>query len=157
MKKIKRNIDEFQFQIASNIAMHGRQIIGVIPEPRKTGFSYTIGNHIKGLPELLIIGNFNPHMMGQALNKLSEMLIERGKPFDNGSSVSLGGAMSLMAWDTQPEAKTRFTIQASEYFGTDEYTVQQLVLPDPDGHFPDDPKCNKDYKVPILKQVKILH
>lgn len=96
-------------------------------------------------------------MMGQALNKLSEMLIERGKPFDNGSSVNLGGAMSLMAWDTQPEAKIRFTIQAGEYFGTDEYTVQQLVLPDPEGHFPDDAKCNKNYVVPVLKQVKILH
>jgi hypothetical protein len=40
--------------IQADIERDGRQILGVFDEPT---FAYTIGNELKGLPELLFIGS----------------------------------------------------------------------------------------------------
>ena len=44
---------------AERIARRGRSFVGVFPCEGDDGhaFSYTIGNHLRGLPELLIVGD----------------------------------------------------------------------------------------------------
>jgi hypothetical protein len=157
MKRVKKTMDEFHFEIAHTIAKDGRQIIGVIPDRKHAGFAYTIGNHSKGVPELLLIGNFAPENIKWVLNDISDRLIKRGKPFDNGSTVDLGGKHPLMVWNCTEVAKSEFLIQAGEYFGHSDYLVQQVVIPDPQGRWPDDILCHKDYRVPLLKRIEVLH
>lgn len=48
-------------------------------------FSYTIGNQLKGLPELLVIGSCE----ASYLNDYSRLMIARGAPFDDGEVVAL--------------------------------------------------------------------
>ena len=47
------------------------------------------GNHLRGLPELLVIGVSR----GEFLNFLSDKMIERGRAFDDGEVVSLRGLL----------------------------------------------------------------
>jgi Domain of unknown function (DUF4262) len=47
------------------------------------------------------------------------------------------------------------TIQAGQFYGTEEYPVQQVLIPDPDGRFPGDPNCQPPYcRFPVLARVK---
>jgi hypothetical protein len=49
------------------------------------------GNALKGLPELLLVGTTK----GELLNDLSQKMIDRGRAFDDGELVSLGGKFPL--------------------------------------------------------------
>ena len=52
-----------------NIKEYGRQIIAVAGDRKTKPFFYTIGNHNHNVPELLVIGNFNPNQICQLLNR----------------------------------------------------------------------------------------
>jgi hypothetical protein len=82
---------------------------------------------------------------------MSDMMIERGRPFDHGEIVDLGGKFPVLVFDANEDALRDYTIQATEFFQTSDYTVQQVVAPDTNGRFPYDPLCLPDYKVPLLK------
>jgi Domain of unknown function (DUF4262) len=49
-------LSEFHRRTAAHIEREGRSIVGVFAADEDDGppFSYTIGNHLKGLPELLV-------------------------------------------------------------------------------------------------------
>ena len=146
-----KHTDPFYLKIAQTIQQHGRQVLAIAPEGNSPGFYYTIGNAAKEVPELLIIGNFEPKAATAILNTLSEQMIEAGKRFSNGQRVSLGGAHELQVWDTTPIARTQYTLQATEFFQSNDYLVQQVVLPDPKGRYPADKRCHKRYRVPVLR------
>jgi hypothetical protein len=80
------NWSAFRRQTADHIAREGRSILGVgggkYGEPP---FSYTIGNHFEGLPELLLIGSARTPY----LNDLWQLMIARGEPFREGEIVAL--------------------------------------------------------------------
>lgn len=112
-------------------------------------FSYTIGNHLKGLPELLVIGSSRAFY----LNALSRLMISRGHGFDEGELIQLLELMlplklvhvtDLVAWDV-------YTVQASNFLGHDNYPIMQAVLPDKQGRFP--PECEPPWSLfPILNR-----
>jgi hypothetical protein len=136
---------EFHAIIEADIQQYGRSVIGVKDHPP---FSYTIGNSPRGLPELLVFGMSN----GQILDVLSDMMIERGRAFDDGELVHLGGACPIKMICADWRAKDDYTVQAGVHYHTEHYDVQQVLIPDPDGRFPDDPGCLFPYRdVPILR------
>src|SRR5262249_19240425 len=111
-------------------------------------FAYTIGNAIVGLPELLVIGTHE----GNILNILSERMIARGRAFDDGEIVSLGGKYPIKIVNADQRAQSEYTIQAGQHHGYENYTVQQVLLCDRQGCFPGDPGCWQPFSlVPILK------
>jgi Domain of unknown function (DUF4262) len=134
-------------KIVSDIDRVGRSIIGVGDAPP---FAYTIGNSLVGLPELLVLGM----VADDLLNQLSEMMIERGRGFDDGELVSLGGLRPVKIVSATAEVvKTEYTIQVANFTDGDDYAVQQVVIPDKHGRFPGDPKCEQPFaSIPQLRR-----
>ena len=143
--------DPFYLGIARTIERHGSQVLAIAPEKKTPAFYYTIGNSIKGMPELLMIGNIEAKAAMQILNKLSDQMVEANKKFSNGERVNMGGEYDLQVWDTTPVAQLQYTLQCTEFFQTKQYLVQQVVLPDPKGRYPADKRCHKRYRVPVLR------
>jgi hypothetical protein len=146
-----KHTDPFYIAIARTIERYDRQVLAIAPEKKALGFYYTIGNSLKDLPELLLIGNFEPKAATSVLNKLSDKMVEAGRRFLNGERVPMGGEYDPQVWDTTAIAQTMFTLQVTEFFQSKEYTVQQVVLPDPKGRYPTDKRCHKRYRVPVLR------
>jgi hypothetical protein len=151
--------DAFYQTIATTIAREGRQILCIAAEAKLPSFCYTIGNSLRGAPELLLIGNFEVASSQKILNKLSELMFEAGKRFSNGQRLNpFNGEHELQVWDTTPVAKLQYTVQVGEFLQSLEganvpkgYTVQQVVIPDPKGRYPYDKRCHKRYRVPVLR------
>lgn len=142
--------DPFYKGIAATIKRAQRQFIGVMPEKKLVGFAYTIGNHLKGAPELLILGNLKAEAWVSILNRLSDCMVEIERPFADGEIVDMGGKYGLQVWNTTLIAKLEYTRQATEFYQHQEYTVQQVVVPDPQGRYPADKRCHRRYRVPLL-------
>lgn len=142
--------DELQEETIYAITKYGRRFIGILGDAENLSFTYTIDNHIHGLPELLVIGTHE----GYFLNALSEMMLQRGCAFTDGELVP-NGKVSVKIVNANARAREEYTIHAGWYPGTDDYAVQQVLLPDENGRFPDDPKCQKPFcTVPILRVVQ---
>ena len=73
MREVRQNIEAF--------GQHLFQVFGDRPDP---GFTYTIGNTDRGLPELLLIGDFPSHIAAGLLNELGAKMREDGKPLATG-------------------------------------------------------------------------
>jgi hypothetical protein len=147
-------LERYHEKVAENISRHGRHLVGVFPnegepDPLNNAFQYTIGNHLKGLPELLLIGLYDNTFI---LNRLSSIMIERGRKFTDGELVSLGeGAKySLLVVDAADSVKDRYTIQAGQHLGTEEYQVMQVVMPDKSGRFPGQRGASAPYSKVIV-------
>lgn len=136
-------------QVQHNIDTSGQHVFGIFPDndAGDDGFYYTIGNAVRGLPELLLVGSFEPNLATFVLNTLGDHMrkSERALP---------EGLLRLPDWPhpfkirkTGWRAKTRFTIQASRFHERDNYEVLQVMLCDPKGRFPGDPGCDKPYNV----------
>ena len=136
---------------AENIKRFGRSVICVSPGEDDDGwpFAYTIGNHIKRLPELLVIGT----SQGSFLNDLSQMMIKTGRPFLNGQLVRLEGARApIRIIRANGAAQADYTIQAGEYFGHQGYAVMQVLIPDDAGRFAGEDGCQPPYSLyPLLR------
>ncbi len=130
--------------IGQKIADYGRHVIMVNEDPP---FSYTTGNSIKSLPELLCIG-----LIGRSasmLNIWSEKMIEDGKGFEAGLVDFGDGSVPCKAIVPTPEEaafiRNRYTILAGEFFGHQNYPIIIMVIPDTKGRFPGDPDCDPPY------------
>jgi hypothetical protein len=148
-------MEDFFRAVSAAVAKGSREVLCVAPEVEATGedavgFSYTVGNSAHKLPEFLIIGYGGDRAAG-LLHRLSDILIERARPFFCGERVNLGGKFPVMILDAGEEARQKYTIQAGGFIGSDDYKVQQVVAPDPNGRFPDDPLCLPGYSVPLLR------
>jgi len=86
----------------------GRSVLCVGADVDTPSFAHTIGNALKGLPELLIIGTHK----GALLDDLSQKMIERGRAFDDGELVSLGGKFPVKIITTNDaRAQSEFAIR----------------------------------------------
>src|SRR5580765_882201 len=74
--------------MAKTIGERKRVVLAIAGSKKEPGFSYTVGNQEKQLPELLIIGNFKPDDMCLLLNKLSDAMLEAGEAAKDGSEIS---------------------------------------------------------------------
>lgn len=108
-------------------------------------YMYTIGNHEWGLPELIFIGD-SDEKFAHVLNRLGRMKRgEERRAFHNGELVSLGGKFPVKIVDASARAKQEFTLVVGQFYGTEDYRVQQIVLCDTQGKFPGDPGCAEPY------------
>jgi hypothetical protein len=148
--------DPFYQGIAKTIEEHGCQIIYVDGEARKPAFAYTIGNHLQGYPEFLMIGSMAPNVAQAILNHLVAEVTKARVPFRSGAHPNIGGKLDLQIWDTTAIAKVQYTIQCTEFYHHSNYAVQQVLVPDPKGHYPTDKRCHKRYRVPVLRPTQAL-
>ena len=155
MKEIKTSTFALYSHIANVIAKHKRIVMAIPGNKKNPSFFYTIGNQEKNIPELLLLGNFEPDSITAALNALSDLLVERGKPFDEGELINLGGEHSVAVWNTQPKVHHEYTVQAGQFYGNEDYEVQQVVIPDKNGRWPDNPLCHKNWRVPVYKKLHL--
>src|SRR5262249_23556995 len=139
--------NRLQADIRDDIRRCGRSVL-CVGEPGSPPFAYTIGNWDKGLPELLLIGTTH----GSPLNELSQEMIKRDCAFEQGELVHLGGKFPVKIITANESARTDYTIQAGQYHGTEDYPVQQVLIPDRSGRFPDEPECQRPYcEIPVLR------
>jgi hypothetical protein len=143
----KTKFNQFYKDIIDNIrGPHGRFILGVFGD-ENLSFSYTIGNHGRGLPELLVIG---PHT-GTYLNELSQRMIEREKPFRHGEIINMREKYRVKVIDATRAAHENYTIQVGQFYESEDYRVQQVILSDTNGKFPGDEGCEEPFaSVPVL-------
>ena len=146
MLKAKRRIQAFYKDIHDTIKDHKRFVLAV-PDGSPYAFSYTIGNHERGLPELLVIGS----RRGTYLNEMSERMIKQGKAFDHGEVINTNGKYRIKIINTTHKAHESYTIQAGVYYKTQNYKVQQIILSDEEGRLPGEVGCAPGFAdIPIL-------
>jgi hypothetical protein len=139
---------KFRTDVRKNIKRYGRAVFGIFPDqdmkdPTNEVFAYSIGNALKGLPELLIVGMYN-ETAKQLINILSEKQLQRGHAFDDGELVSLGGKHPVLVVAAGDEVKERYTIQVKNFVG-EPYDVMQIVMCDKEGRFPGQEGCAPPY------------
>lgn len=152
--------DAWVCRMVENIRRTGRTLVGVFPDaastdPLNDAFVYSIGNSLVDLPELLIVGMCDG---SYPINRLSEIMIARGRKFDDGEVVSLGeGAVPVCVVDAVEEVKERYTFQATQFLdGNDNYQVMQVVIPDKDGRFPWQAECAPPYRnVKVYRRARL--
>ena len=133
-------LDKFHANTAENIEKHGQALIGVLSSPP---FIYTIGNAVRGLPELLLIGPPRLELSGQALNALNELgekMRRDGKPLAEGL-VDIEWSFPFKVRKAGPRAKDDYTNLAGQYLGREDYEVLQVMICDKEGRYPGDPGC----------------
>jgi hypothetical protein len=144
-------------QITEKIAESG-QCVQVVyrtehEPPDKQPFMYTIGNYHLGLPELLVVDTDKAIIAG-VLNRLGKMQRDRRKAFADEEIVSIGGKFPVRIVDAGAIGRTKFATFVGIFYGTQNYDVMQVVLPDTQGRWPDTPGCDLPYsRQPILPQV----
>lgn len=140
--------------IKRNIEKNGQHVQAVGGSEDELPFIYTIGNHERNLPELLIIGNCNAHFAA-ILNDLGNMMRKRGRAFENGELVNLGGQFPLKVIDPPGLVTGEYTLLVESYYDTTVFRVQQAIMCDPQGRFPGDAGCELPYQRQI--QYRSLH
>jgi hypothetical protein len=143
--------------IRHNIATYGQHLYRVGPTkndpPDTIAFSYTIGNHQCGLPELLITGPVG-FEWSHLLNHLGTHQRERGKGFEHGELVELKPGYSVKIVDAGEKGKAEFALGAGDYYDTDDFTVMQVLIPDESGRYPDDAVSDDAFFVqPIVSRL----
>lgn len=134
-------------QVQKNIDTAGQHLFGIFGvDEGDVGFTYTIGNGNRDLPELLLIGNYPQHLAVAILNELGAKQREEGRPLPEGM-LDIGWSYPFKIRKASDVAKERFTIQATNYFGHADYDVLQVMICDPKGLYPGDHGCEPRYDV----------
>ena len=114
---------------------------------------YTIGNHAHGLPELLIVDTDLVAFAG-VLSRLCKIQRDRKLAFADEERVSIGGKFPLRIVDAGEIGRTDYATFVGIYYGTRDYDVRQVLLPDTKGRWPDTPGCDLPYAgQPVLSKV----
>jgi hypothetical protein len=95
---------------------------------------HTIGNHQLGLPELLMLGDGR---IAPILSAVCEVMRKNNRPFRQDELIDLGAAFPLRI--INDEATKWFTHTVGDYYGTNDYDVQLILMPDIFGRYPDEP------------------
>lgn len=151
MRKINAALDDFYRHLATIIGEQRRAIIFVGSTRKLCGFSYTVGNQEKNLPELLLLGRMKADVAAITLNALSELMIINRRAFLEGERPDLGSAHAPLIYSTCGGVKHDYTVQAGQFYRCESYNVQQVMMPDEQGRLPGDPLCHKDFRVANLR------
>lgn len=121
MREVMQNIDAF-----------GQHLFQVFSDRAGPGFTYTIGNADRGLPELLLIGDFPSHIAAGLLNELGAKMRERASRCPP-ALIDIGWSIPIKVRSTGLHVRTRYTIQVDQYLGHDRYSVLQIMVCDETG------------------------
>ena len=76
-----------------------------------------------------------------------------GKAFEDGKTINMGGRTPVKVIRANAAVRDEYTVQAGEYFGHQDYTVMQVLIPDKHGRFPGEDGCEEPYaSVPVFRQ-----
>jgi hypothetical protein len=144
-------------QIHDAIAKHGQSVqvvyLTAADPPGSQPFMYTVGNHQVGLPELLVVDTDSSVIAG-VLNRLGQIQRERGTGFADEEYVSVGGQFPVRIVDAGEVGRSRYATFVGIYYGTQDYQVRQVLLPDTKGRWPDTPGCDLPYaRQPVLSKI----
>jgi hypothetical protein len=148
-------------RIDENVEKHGRHVVYVMPDGNDMPFTYTIGNHCAGLPELIVFG-MNAVGSAMTLNEISDRMLKSlraGSTPDAEALMSLGGKYPVSIRRAQhPDLFTKYVVQAPRYLewagweSADQMRVMQVLVPDTRGRFPGQAGCAEPYaSVPLLR------
>jgi hypothetical protein len=147
-------------RITENISKDGQavQVVGASETAESQPFMYTIGNYHLGFPELLVIDTDKDIIAG-VLNRLGKMQRERGRAFADEELVSIGGKFPVRIVDAGTVGRAKYATFVGIFYNTQNYDVRQVVIPDLQGRWPDQPGCDLPYaRQPILSQIgRIKH
>lgn len=150
--------DDYIERMKGEIVKNGRCVISVI-NLHAPAFSYTVGNVLRGLPELLVFG-LHAHDSAQLLNNWSRIMTERDRAFDDGELVRIiedARYFPVKAVRCSGAARD-FTLLVDNLNGAKPYDVMQMLVPDKLGRFPGDPACASPYAdVPVLGISPAVH
>ncbi len=136
------DVDKMMAMIHAKVKEFGWMVTGVFAtaaEHDKTPFAYTIGLTSAGLPELLISGGFDPATLQGFLNMAAkrhcELEIQPGDELDFLANVPFRVVKARVGDHVQ---------QTLNYYRDPEnehgyVTLLQIIWPDRDGNFPDEP------------------
>lgn len=149
--------DEVHNLIQEHIERFGQHVVCVQRSegdpPDFQPFVYSIGNHERGLPELLLVGSADELVL-RLVNHLGDIQRQRARPFIHEERVSLGGNFPVRILDVGKAAHDEYTVQAGVYYGTEDYQVRQILLCDKHGRWPDNPNCEEPYsRQPLLDAI----
>lgn len=133
--------------IERNIARSGQHLFLIFADGETPAYFYTVGNALRGLPELLLIGNIPPRVAGGIVNELGQRMRGTGRPLEG--DIEVGGRFPVRLRRASAEARQAYTLQAGRYFRHEEYDVLQILLCDPGGIYPGEPGCEPGYDVPL--------
>ena len=157
MPSIEQEWQAIRAQLREKIARSGQavQIVSITERDRPGAqpFMYTIGNHEHGLPELLIVDTALDAFAG-VLNRLGKIQRDRKIAFADEERISIGGKFPLRIVDAGEIGRTQYASFVRIYYGTQEYEVRQVLLPDTQGRWPDTPGCAFPYaNQPVLSKL----
>lgn len=141
-------MQDFYEGITEAIEIYGRRVIGV-PYDKGGVFAYTIGNKTKDLPEFVIVKWGSIEIQCMVLNALSEKIAKGEEAFD-GAVIDIDFNYPVKIRKASEAAKHELTVQAGEYFGTQEYQLYQVLLPDVEGIFPGEEGFNEKFAVEFV-------
>jgi hypothetical protein len=140
--------DGIHAKIAENIQRFGQHLVRVHAGAASTDdfepFVYSIGNHAMGFPELLFVGD-NDEWCCNILNILGRIQRERGSAFLGGEKVDYTAQFPALIMDAGQRGRDEYAVQVGVFFGTDEFNVCQILLPDQNGRYPGEAGCLPPY------------
>lgn len=143
-------MDETVRQHIDKYGQHLRMVMLTADDPPNAQpFIYTIGNHERGLPELLLIGDVKSPSP-EIVNALSEVQRERGRAFDHNELVDYGARLPARLVDAGRLGREEYAIQVGVFYGIEDFQVRQIVFSDAQGRFPEHPDCDAKYKSQLV-------
>lgn len=137
----------FQQQIQSNIDRVGQHVFGASPtSPGDEAFLYTVGNALRGLPELLIVGNIPLEMGCMILNVIGDHMRKNERAPDEGL-LDLDWSFPFKIRKCSDLAKEEYTIQCGQFLGRENYDVLQVMICDKSGKYPGEENVDPRYDV----------
>nr|WP_250808464.1 DUF4262 domain-containing protein [Neorhizobium tomejilense] len=131
---------------ARTVMAYSQQVREIAPHGRQPKFFYTIGNASHGLPELLLIGNASTQIGYMIMEIFGGMMRERGRALPEGL-IDINWTFPFKIRKAGLLARLRYTVQAGEFIGSDDYEVLQIMFCDKAGRYPDEKGC--ELKVPM--------
>jgi hypothetical protein len=133
---------DYKEETADVIRSNGWTTTNVVVCGNEPSYGYTIGNHERGLPELLVVSVDADIAysleMDESLEAVCLRMREQNRAFKNGELVDVGRGYLLKVINAGDDVKSTYTSEVGDYYETDDYAVQQVLLPDEQGRYAGD-------------------
>jgi Domain of unknown function (DUF4262) len=103
-------------------------------------FAYSVGLTVRQRPEIIIVGSFDPELVGQVINSAIISAEEYGEEYaDQMVAKRVLQDYSVVFREVTPECTLRVALVAKRLYGN--IRLLQMFLPDEAGRFPWQPDC----------------
>jgi hypothetical protein len=129
-------MDEYFDKVIALIAEKGWAVQAVLG-----AFVYSVGLTARKQPELIIVGNFDPKVIGGLINAAIDHAEQSGEHYGDWTvSERILRNHAVVFREVTQASALRTVLVAKRLYGND-IRLMQMFLPDQNGHFPWDPEC----------------